>query len=66
MYALLCLTPLLSHCKIPFFVRIMSLRLPRVASGTILVSLLGCRLRFRYEAGGMFRILIGFILCLEF
>jgi len=31
-----------------------------------LVSVLKCRLRFGYEAGGMLRILIGIILCLEF
>ncbi|KAH0945724.1 hypothetical protein HN011_011004 [Eciton burchellii] len=61
-----CLTPFPSHCKRPFFVQIMFLRLPRVANGIILVSVLGCHLRFGYEAGGMFKILIDFILCLEF
>jgi hypothetical protein len=30
-----------------------------------LSSVLGFRLRFGYEAGGMFKILIGFILCRE-
>jgi hypothetical protein len=56
MYAPLCLTPLLSHCKRPFIVRIPFLRLSCVASRMVSVSVLGFRLRLGYEAGGMFKI----------
>jgi hypothetical protein len=63
---LLCLTPLRLIVKTYSLYRSWFLRLPRVADGIILLSVRGCRLRFGYEAGGMFKILMGFILCLEF
>jgi len=63
---LLCLTLLRLIVKTHSLYISCFLRLLRVANGIILSSVLGFRRRFGHEAGGMFEILIGFILCREF